>query len=340
MRIDVNRSLSKKVLEQSIKHYRSHVDTAFHINTTLEELLQILRTKEILHDLAYFYAVDDEHRLFGVLSTRDILFNPPNTRLIEIVDEDIVTLHEDVTVEHALKVLADHQYLSVPMVDDEYHLIGLFEIKPVGIDLKRFKKQSNKEIQDIFQLIGFTMEKDKLESKWSEYCYRMPWLVGNLFAGFVCAAIASYHQEILTKTIVLAMFIPLVLTLSESISMQSMTISLQFLHYNKIFWKQIRERIFHEWWVAIYLGFTSAVFLLIYYTIGYDSDWYPDLPVVAVAGSILASMAVAASLGTIFPLVLHKLNLDPRVAAGPVVLMITDIITTAIYFTFATWMLV
>jgi magnesium transporter len=342
MRFDINRGLSKKILQSSIKHYKSPVDTAFHINKTLEELLQTLRTKKskFAHDVYYFYAVDDNNRLYGVLSTRDILFNPLNTRLIEIVDEDIFTLHENVSVEHALKVLTDHQYLSVPIVDDEYHLIGLFEIKPVGINFsRRFKKRPVKETQDVFQIIGFTIEKSKLDSKWAEYRYRMPWLVGNLFAGFVCAAIAAYYHTTLTTVIVIPMFIPLVLTLAESISMQSMTISLQLLHYKKIPWKDIGLRITHEWLVAGFLGCTSALVLMVYYMIGYDKDWIPDLSMIAIASSIIVSMIIAASFGTLFPLILHKFELDPKLAAGPVALMMTDIMTTAIYFGLATWML-
>lgn len=340
MRIDITQPLSEKVLQDPIKYYRTLVDTAFNINMTLDELLHTLRSKNINHEINYFYAIDEDNRLYGVLSTRDILFNPADLHLIDIVEEDIITLHENVTVEHALKVLEDHHFLSVPVVDDEFRLIGLFEIKPVDINFpQRFKKRPSKEIQNVFQMIGFSTEKSKLNSKWTEYRYRMPWLLGNICAGFICAAIAYYFQFTLETVIVLSMFIPLVLTLAESISMQSMTIILQFLHYKKTPWSEIRKRIIHEWFVAAMLGSTCALFLIAYYMIGYDANWYPDLSVFAIACSILISMVVGATLGTVFPLILHELQLDPKVAAGPIVLTITDVMTTAVYLGLATWML-
>lgn len=340
MRINVNRGLTPNELQRSIKYYRIPVDTAFHIDTKLEEIPPILRARKINHEIEFFYAVDDQNRLYGVLSTKDILINPPETRLIDIIEEDIVTLHENVSVKHALKVLSDYQYLSVPMVDDEYRLIGLFEIRPTDLNFsRRFKKQPAKEMQDFLQILGFTIDKSKFDSKWAEYSYRMPWLIGNLFAGFICAAIAAYYELTLEKAIVLSMFIPLVLTLAESISMQSMTISLHFFYNKKIPCREIFQRIIHEWVVAILLGITSSLFLSIYYILGYGKEGVLDLAMLAIACSIFISMIIAATFGTFFPLILHRLNLDPKLAAGPVILMITDIATTAIYLGISTWII-
>lgn len=340
MPLKIKHGISQEVLQRPVKFYQDKVETCFHINTTVEELLQTLRQKKVSKDVYYFYAVDDDNRLYGVIPTRDILFAEANKKLIEIVDEDIITLYEGISVEHALKVLTEHQFLSVPIVDEEYRLVGLFEISPSDLKFSgRFKKRPNKEIQDIFQIIGFTIEKNKLESKWTEYRYRMPWLIGNLFAGFVCAGIASFYQLTLAKVVIISMFIPLVLTLAEAVAMQSMTIMLQFLHQKKFSFKEACKRMIHEWSVSIFLGLTSAFLLMVYYLFSFDLDWYPDIPMVVIASSILMTMATATSFGTLIPLVLHNLSLDPKIAAGPVVLMATDIMTTAIYLSFATWML-
>lgn len=340
MSFDINSPLSTAELQAPIKNYCIEADTVFHINTTIEELLQVLRTKKIRHDVYYFYAVDDSNRLCGVIPTRDILSTSPEKHLIEIVDEDIITLYEGVSVEHALKILTEHQYLSVPIVDEEYRLLGVFEIASADVHfMRRYKKRPMKEIQDIFQIIGFSIEKSKLDSKWNEYLYRLPWLLGNLFAGLTCATIAAFFKLTLAKFVLLALFIPLVLTLSESISMQSMTISLQFLHHGRISWNEALRRITREWWVSMFLGLTCAFLLMLYYTFNYAQSWYPDLAAISIASSIFLSMCLAASFGTFFPLILHHLSLDPKIAAGPVVLMITDVMTTAVYLGMSTWLL-
>lgn len=340
MQFNIQKDLKPNVLKQPIREFCTKVDTAFHIHTTLGELLEILRTKKIEGHVHYFYAVDEQNRLYGVLSTRDILFNPAHTRLIEIVDEDIVTLYYNVTVEHALKVLEEHQFLSVPMVDDEYRLMGLFEIKPKDMNFgEKFQKRPARMTQDVFQLIGFNIEQEKMNTKLSEYRHRMPWLFGNLVAGLICAGIASFFQATLSQVIVLSMFIPLVLTLSESISMQSMTIILYSLHHKEVTWFEIFKRIFSEWYVALLLGITSVVFIALYY-FGRYGDLSLNSPLYAIGISVIVSMISSASIGTLFPLILYKLNLNLRVAVGPIILMITDILTTAVYMIISTWMLI
>ena len=340
MPIHANQILSKHELRQPVKNYRSIVDTVFPIDITIEELLKILREKPVLHDVFYFYAVDDRNRLYGVIPTRDILFSAPHKKLIEIVEEDIVTLYEDVSLDHAIKILTEHKLLSVPIVDEEYRLTGLFEIKPLDIDFsRRVKKQPTKEIQDVFQLIGFTIEKKKMDSKWLEYSTRMPWLTGNLFAGFICAAIAAYFNKTLESFVILSMFIPLVLTLSEAVSMQSMTIALRLLHYNQTSWKEIFHRLIRELPISFFMGLTSSVLLMIYYMLLYDQDWSPDKVMFVIAASISFSMIISATFGTVFPLLLHHLALDPKIAAGPVVLMLSDVMTTTVYLGLATYLL-
>lgn len=332
MSLNIHKGLTPDILQSPVKLYSGQVEMAFHIHTTIEKLLKYLRNKKTSDEIFYFYAVDEERKLYGVVPTRDILFAQPEKRLIDIVQEDIITIYEGVSVEHALKILTEHQLLSIPIVDEEYRLVGLFEVKPGDLYFSnQFKKTPKKALEDIFQIIGFSIEKSKLESTWTEYRYRFPWLIGNLIAGFICAGIASYYQLTLSKVIILSMFIPLILTLAESISMQSMAISLQFLHNKKFYFKEVLNRILHECGVAILLGLTSAFLLCVYYWIGFESEGFFDLTMIVIASSIFTSMVIAAFFGTFFPIILNKLALDPKIAAGPVVLMATDIMTTGFY---------
>jgi magnesium transporter len=123
------------------------------------------------------------------------------------------------------------------------------------------------------------------------------------------------------------MFIPLVLTLGESVAMQSMTLSLPFLHYGRIPLKRVVRRIITEWKTAVLLGVACilliALVYLSWYT-GYKALW-------AISLSIFVSILIATTFGSIFPILLHLAKLDPQVASGPVVLMLTDVSVTTIY---------
>lgn len=163
----------------------------------------------------------------------------------------------------------------------------------------------------------------------------MPWLFGNLFAGIICALIASHFSLVLDEIVALAMFIPLVLTLSESIAMQSLTLNLVFLHHERIPWKLFISRLLREWKTTFFLGITSCATVAAVYLFirgGY-------MTMLSISISIFVSMFVSATIGIIFPLALHRLKLDPKVAAGPVVLMGADIFATGIYLGLATYLL-
>jgi magnesium transporter len=156
---------------------------------------------------------------------------------------------------------------------------------------------------------------------------RMPWLLCNLVGGLLCALISSAYKLTLENYVVLAFFIPLILTLSESISIQSMTLSLRFLHLRKVHWGQVIKRSYVEAKASLLLGITSALLICIFYFI-----WNVDFrPVTGIGVSVVTSMAASALFGALFPILLHSVHLDPKVAAGPVVLMVVDILTIAIY---------
>jgi magnesium transporter len=112
---------------------------------------------------------------------------------------------------------------------------------------------------DLFQMIGLSLEDGQKPSLRTGYRLRMPWLLCNVFSGIVCAIISRVYEVVLAKYLLLAFFIPLVLTLSESTSMQSMTQSLLFLRRPRFQWKTAIGQAFREWQLAILLAASSGV---------------------------------------------------------------------------------
>ncbi len=337
MRLDIGKGLSSKDLAASIGSFSVPVATAFHEELTIEEVLVILRKRKIEHIIRYFYSVDDTYTLTGILSTRDLLLADPSTKLSNLVDRNVLYIHEDETVEHGLKLLEKHGVQAIPVVDDKMHLKGLFELVPSHHPHAQDPARLIKSItsKDVYQLIGLSLHLGKLDSTSLEYRYRMPWLLCNMLAGLICAAVGALFAPILSKYVVLAMFIPLVLSLGESIAMQSMSLSLQFLYYGKMHWHRLFRRIVVEWKTAILLGATSALLVGSVFWM-WNTTFHTML---AVTTSIFFAMIFSSTLGSLFPVVLHSLSLDPKVAAGPVVLMLTDILTTITYLAFSNWLL-
>ncbi len=164
----------------------------------------------------------------------------------------------------------------------------------------------------------------------------MPWILCNVFSGVMCAIISRYFEVVLGRYLLLAFFIPLVLTLSESTSMMSMTQSLLFLRRPRFRWATAIPRGLQEWKLMLLIAITCGVLVG-----GLSLFWGEGiLPSLAIGFGILFGVGLSVVFGIGLPVILNRLKLDPKVASGPVVLMIADMLTTAIYLGLATWWLV
>ncbi|MFA6916037.1 MAG: magnesium transporter [Parachlamydiales bacterium] len=336
MKLDFYKGLSKEQLNAPAGNYITPVETAFQEELTLGELIQRLQVIEISHKIHYFYVIDEDDHLKGVISTRDILYSNPNCKIKDITNSKIISIHKNEPLKRALSLIATYEILAIPVVDDEDRLCGILEL-PVSTILK--KKPSIKEFKpskDVFQLVGLSVDQGKLISSVKEFSFRMPWLMCNILGGLLCALIAHQFHLLLDSAVIIAIFIPLVLTLGESVSMQSMTLSLQFLHYEDIPWKRVQQRIMVEWKTALLLGVACALIVTLVYFLFFSDYW----SIAAIASSIFLSMAAATTFGSVFPVILHIFKLDPKVASGPVVLLFTDITVTTIYLSVSSFLLI
>lgn len=331
MPLNFLQDLSTEDMNAPVGNYLTPVDTAFIETMTIGELLEMLPLKQIHHEVRYFYIVDDSFCLTGILSTRDLLFNDRDATLAEIALPDVVHIAYEAPLYAALHTMTKYELLSLPITDDEHHLLGIFDL---GIETMRQPKETGTS-RDVFQLIGLHMELSKLNSSVEEFRYRMPWLLCNLIGGLSCAAIASLFYHLLDKEVIIALFIPLVLTLGEAVSMQSMTLSLQFLRQGVIPWKRVLQRITSEWKTSALLGLASSALVIVVYLLWYPGYW----PLVAIASSIFLTMMVVTTFGSLLPVILHHFRCDPKVASGPVVLMITDVTVTSIYLLLSNFIL-
>lgn len=315
-----------------MKEFVVPVRSIIQLQHTVDEAMNKLREQNHIDDkVNYFYVVDKDCRLAGVVSARNLLLNPPHTPIKQIIGNTLISISSSQTLQEAMELLSKHHLLAVPVVDEEEKLLGVIEVQIFledALDLAQSKMRT-----DLFQMVGLTLEEGKTAV--SGFISRMPWIFCNIASGIACAIISRVFEIVLAKVLLLAFFIPLVLTLSESISMQSMTKSIQLLHRHQISWKRLLLRIYLEWRTVILLATTSGIL------VGAISLFWGDgvHPALVIGIGISTSVTVSAIIGAFIPVILHAKKLDPKVAAGPVVLMFVDVITTAIYLALATWWL-
>ena len=281
----------------------------------------------------YFYVVDDEGRLQGVVPTRRLLLNSDDRRIDEIMVRNVIALAESTTVAEACEFFILHRLLAFPVVDRERRIVGV-----VDVDLyttERIDLDSAERNQDLFQLIGVHLSTARQPSPLSAFVSRFPWLLANVTGGILAAFLSGVFQAELEKAIALALFIPVVLALSESVSIQSLSLALQMLHGRRPTARAVAALVWPEITTGLLLGAASAV------VVGLVAElWIGKVRVVlALLGGILGGVTCAAVIGMATPNLLRMFHRPPQVAAGPVVLACADVLTLLIYFGLARWLL-
>lgn len=320
-------------LTKEVREFAVEVGAVVYLEETIAEAVQRLRSKNVTNKIVYFYVVDNEQRLKGFVPTRKLLLNDPNSKIADIMEYSVIHLQATQTLNEAMQVFARHRLLAIPVIDDQERLIGAIDVQMYTEE--SFDVADSRHRRDVFQMLGLSIEDGKKISIKQSYRQRMPWLFCNMFAGLMCAVISRINEGVLGKVLILAMFIPLVLTLSESVSMQSMTQSMQFIRRPKFTWRYSLLKMLREWQIVVMIAGSCG------FVVGLLSLFWGDgiMPSIVISLGILFGVSISAGIGIIIPVLLHTLRLDPKVASGPVVLMFADALTTLMYLSLATWWL-
>lgn len=322
----------EKLNEPVTRHMRREV-SLLQAGQTVGEALESLRRNPPRERIIYFYVVDADNRLKGVVPTRRLLLSPLERPVAEIMIHNVVALPDQATVLDACEFFTLHRLLAFPVVDAERRLIGLVDVELYTEELRDLG--SGDRPDDLFQLIGVHLSQARHASPWISYRTRFPWLACNLGGGILAAFLSGLYQEELSRAVALALFIPVVLALAESVGIQSVSLALEALHGQTITWPALWRRLPRELGTGLLLGLSGG---LVVGTVALL--WIGD-PRVALSllGGIAGGVAAAAGLGLALPTVLRLCRRDPRVAAGPVALAAADIVTLLCYFNLARWLM-
>jgi magnesium transporter len=300
---------------------------------TVGEAMEALRRNPPQGRILYLYVVDDAGRLAGVVPTRRLLLAAPETPVAQIMVRQVVALPARTTVLEACEFFIQHRFLAFPVVDEGRRLLGVVDVELYTDEITEI--EGGRVRDDLFQLLGVHVNGTREHSPVSAYLRRFPWLGCNLAAGILAAFLSSLYQETLDRVVALAFFIPVVLNLAESVSSQSVSLALQVLHGRAPSWAMLPRRLSRELATGLMLGLTAGAAVALV-----GLAWLGKARVaLCLLGGIGGGVACSAVLGMAVPFVLRLLRLEPRVAAGPIALAGTDIITIVLYLKLADWLL-
>ena len=331
----IHRTVSPENLHDPIREHVLTDLTAIHCDQSVGEALEALRRSKISDRIVYFYVIDDERRLRGVVPVRRLLMSRLEIKVADIMVPEVVTVNADDTVLSVCETFLRHRFLALPVVEQDGTLFGTVDLNLFTDEVITSAQQN--QVDQVFQMLGLHVESQTSDATaWTSFQDRFPWLLCNIGGGLLCALIASLYESLIAMATVLALFIPIVLALSESVSMQSMTIAIQNNIMRKgITWNFLRESLGRELIVAVMLGLGCGLLVGAISTL-----WQGGMLVsLILGGSIALSIVTSCLLGVLLPALVHYLKVDPQIAAGPVVLASADILTLLFYFNIAAFLL-
>ena len=267
------------------------------------------------------YVVDNNNKLLGRLSLKDLLVSNPksNIKSIYISKVDFVSVND--SGEHVASIMQKYDLGAIPVVDDNHVLLGRITIDDI-VDL--IKEEAEKDYQ---LAAGITQDVDVDDSIYKLSWARLPWLFLGLLGGIGAAALMGGFEEILFNYPILFYFTPLIAAMAGNVGVQSSAIIVQGLANDEIK-DSVNNRLFKEAVLSVLNGIILAaiLFVFIYY-------WDNNIDVaLAISLSLVAVIIVAGIVGTFTPLFLNKRGIDPAIATGPFITTSNDIFGILIYF--------
>jgi len=299
-----------------------------HESITAGDAIKTLQDQEDAEMVFYLYITDDDDRLVGVISLRILTTTPSSTTLKDIMIKNVHSIRPETDQEDVARIVAQYNFLAVPVIDSDSHLLGIVTVDDV-VDVIR-----EEATEDFLQMAGAGKDREiLLKSSWESAKTRLPWLFASWIGGVVAASLIGVFEHMLENIIALAAFIPVILGMGGNIATQSSTIIVRGMATGRVNIGGEIKLILKEIQVGILLGVLYGILLGVFAHLVFTNA--PDNLGLVVGLSICVSMVVAATVGTIIPLILRKLDIDPAIATGPFVTTSIDILGVLFYFLIA-----
>jgi magnesium transporter len=304
------------------------------LSEALKDVLQrITKQSEDLASIDYIYVLDDEKKLAGVLSIRDLYRHDHETRVGNICKkDDIKTVRPTTDQEHVAYMALKHDLKSIPVTDHEHVFLGAIP-NDVVMHILHHELQ-----EDMLRFAGVHHGHSALDNVLTlplrlSVLHRLPWLIIGLLGGFLTAAVIRSFEDILSKNLILAAFIPLIVYMSSAVGNQVQTFAVRDVALNSKL--PMGTYILRQFLVILIISVLCGLLLFV---LGYVQ--HQDLRLALVLGiSLLVAINLSIFTGLCIPLMFDRFNMDPANASGPISTIIQDLLSILVYFSTASILL-
>ena len=289
---------------------------------TIKEATEAIREKrEKVENLYYLWVIDDFGRLVGVVSLKDLVLEPPDKKLSEIMNPEVISVPAIADQEEVVHFVKKYDLVNIPVVDEHHRLIGRITHDDI-IDV--IEEEAD---EDIALMAGVIDQEIAEESTLKISRARLPWLIAGLFGGILAAAVIRQFETSIERIIALSFFFPVIMAMGGNTGTQAATVVVRGLATGDIGLMNIGKRLWMELRVALLNGLICGILLGL--IVGF---WLSDYALGAIVALALILIIINSGIiGSAVPIVLKKMNIDPALATGPFVTTTNDILALFIY---------
>lgn len=278
----------------------------------------------------YLYVIDDEERLIGVVSLKQLILVNQKMKLGEIMNSDVYKVDAYTDQEEVASVVANYNLLAIPVIDEQDKLVGVVTVDDV-IDIIQ-----NEATEDIYKLAGVTQDYSVDLGIGKSISKRIPWLFLSLFTTSLSAVVISIFKGTIEQFILIAVLMHIVPAIGGVVGNQSVAIMVREIVIGPLEWKRSKKILFKELFVSfgsgIAIGTISALVTLLVF-----GNWKIGA---VFGGAIVFNLIMGAFFGTLVPLFFRKMKLDPALASGIIVTMLTDVLGLFFFLGISTLVLI
>jgi len=284
-------------------------------NTTAQGAIDKIRERGELETFFYLYVVDESGKLLGVVPIRALVIAPKERTLSEMMIADPIRGQVSMDQEAAARLVSKYELLALPIVDQEGCLVGIITVDDV-IDI--IDKETT---EDMYKMAGLE-EQDRIFSRPRlSIQKRLPWMGFNLLTAMLAAFVVGLFERTIEEVVALAIFMPVVAGMGGNGGIQTLTVMVRGIALGELAFSTTWRVVLKEVTVGIVMGAIIGALVAI---IAYLWKGNPMLGFI-LALAMVINLFVASLAGTLIPLALKQLNLDPAMGSGVVVTTFTDV---------------
>jgi magnesium transporter len=283
----------------------------------------------------YLYVIDERRHLVGVVSLRRLLLVPPQARLKNIMTTDVISVGVDTPEEEVARKVSSYHLLAVPVVDDENKLVGTVTVDDV---IEVIRDTTTEE----FQKLGGLEALDEPYVRTPMLTLvkkRARWLVVLFLGEMLTATAMSYFEREIARAVVLALFVPLVISSGGNSGSQAASLIIRALAVGEVtlrdWWRIMRREVLSGFALGAILGVVGFIRVSLWQQLfgTYGTHWF--LIALTVLFALVGVVMWGTIAGSMLPFVMKRLGADPATSSAPFVATLVDVTGLVIYFSVA-----